>query len=123
LRGARIFDEVHRYYYRGRRRSVVCWDEAIAFNRPVVFDGDNMLSLAKAIRRQSSDAAAALLDCAARLTKLSTGEEAHGHQQIQSGAPRAADGTQLRSPNCLVCRQGCRPGAKNADARSERPPD
>ncbi len=74
LKGASSFDEVHRYYYRGRRRAVVCWDEAIAFNRPVVLDGDNIASLTKAIRRQSSNAAVALLEWAAGLARVNTGD-------------------------------------------------
>ena len=60
LRRTRDFNRTERYFYRGARRRVVMHDEAIAFNRPVVLDGDAVLKLAAALRRQSPDAVAAL---------------------------------------------------------------
>lgn len=60
LRHARDFNRAERYFYRGARRRVVLHDEAIAFNRPVVLDGDAVLKLVAAMRRQSPDAVAAL---------------------------------------------------------------
>lgn len=60
LRRSRDFGTASRYFYRGERRRVVLWDEAIAFNRPVVLDGDAVLKLADKLRRQSQDAVKAL---------------------------------------------------------------
>ena len=40
LKASGTFDHAQRFHYRGARRAVVAWDEAIAFNRPVVLDGD-----------------------------------------------------------------------------------
>jgi len=60
LRQSKDFNAAQRYFYRGERRQVVLWDEAIAFNRPVVLDSDAVVKLAGALRRQSPDAAAAL---------------------------------------------------------------
>ena len=39
---------------------MVTWDEAFAFNRPVVLDADTVLGLAKSMRRQSDEAATTL---------------------------------------------------------------
>ena len=60
LRRTRDFHQAERYFYRGARRRVVLHDEAIAFNRPVVLDGDAVMKLVGAIRRQSPDAVTAL---------------------------------------------------------------
>ncbi len=63
------FDAASRFYYRGKRRAVICWDEAFAFNRPVTLDADTVGGLARAMRRQSESAANTLkrwtsdLDC------------------------------------------------------------
>jgi hypothetical protein len=51
------FGAASRFHYRGQRRAVVCWDEAFAFNRPVTLDADTVTGLARAMRRQSDDAA------------------------------------------------------------------
>lgn len=60
MRRAGDFNAAARYFFNGERRRVVLWDEAISFNRPVVLDGDAVVKLAAALRRQSGDAAAAL---------------------------------------------------------------
>ena len=54
------FNKVGRYYFNGRRRQVVLWDEAVAFNRPVVLDGDSVGALARGMRAQSEEAARAI---------------------------------------------------------------
>jgi hypothetical protein len=55
------FAAASRFHYRGQRRAVVTWDEAFAFNRPVVLDADTILGLAKSMRRQSDEAATTLI--------------------------------------------------------------
>jgi len=54
------FGDAARFHYRGSRRALVCWDEAFAFNRPVTLDADTVVGLAKAMRRQSEEAASIL---------------------------------------------------------------
>ena len=73
LKAPGTFDQAQRFHYRGARRDVVCWDEAIAFNRPVVLDADTVVSVAKAMRRQSPEAADALHDWTAALNKVPQG--------------------------------------------------
>lgn len=73
LRRSKDFDQAARYHYRGRRRAVILWDEAVAFNRPVVLDNDAVGSLAKALRRQSPEAVAALKEWSAALEKAPKG--------------------------------------------------
>ena len=51
------FSAASRFHYRGGRRAVICWDESFAFNRPVTLDADTVGGLARAMRRQSEDAA------------------------------------------------------------------
>ena len=60
LRTTQSFDDAARFHYRGHRRPVLVWDEAIAFNRPVVLDSDAMNSLAGDMRGQSASAVAML---------------------------------------------------------------
>ena len=57
----RHLESVGKYHYLGRRRAVVCWDEALRFNRPVVISGDAVTGLVALLRRQSIPAADALL--------------------------------------------------------------
>lgn len=59
LRGP-SFADASKYHYLGRRRAVVCWDEAFAFNRPVTLDADTVGGLAGALRNQSNDAVSTL---------------------------------------------------------------
>ena len=54
------FATASRFHFRGRRRAVVSWDESFAFNRPIVLDADTVTGLAKAMRRQSEEAATVL---------------------------------------------------------------
>ena len=54
------FNQVSKYYFNGRRRQVVLWDEAVSFNRPVVLDGDSVGALARGMRAQSEEAARAV---------------------------------------------------------------
>src|SRR6185437_13699313 len=51
------FGAASRFHYHERQRAVVCWDEAFTFNRPVTLDADIIIGLARAMRRQSDDAA------------------------------------------------------------------
>ena len=51
------FAAATRFQFRGARRAVICWDEAFSFNRPVTLDADNVGGLARAMRRQSDEAA------------------------------------------------------------------
>ncbi len=51
------FGAAARFHYRGKRRDVVSWDESFSFNRPVTLDADTVGGLARAVRRQSDDAA------------------------------------------------------------------
>ena len=51
------FGDASKFHYRGARRAVVAWDESFAFNRPVTLDADTAGGLARAMRRQSDDAA------------------------------------------------------------------
>ena len=74
LKSAHDLDAAQRYHFRGARRPIVVWDEAIAFNRPVMLDGDTVANLSKAMRRQSSEAATALKEWAARLDRASEGQ-------------------------------------------------
>ena len=67
------FDAAARFHYRSRRRAVICWDESFAFNRPVTLDADTVVGLAKAMRRQSDEAANALMSWAAELAKAGDG--------------------------------------------------
>jgi hypothetical protein len=59
LQGA-PFATASRFHYRSARRAVICWDESFAFNRPVTLDADTVGGLARAMRRQSDEAANAL---------------------------------------------------------------
>ena len=70
LKGA-PFAAAKRFHFRGQRRAVVCWDEAFAFNRPVVLDGDTVTGLAKAMRWQSPEAATTLKRWAVDVDTLS----------------------------------------------------
>jgi len=74
LRTALSFDHARRFYYLGKRRDVVCRDEALSFNRPVVLDASVVVGLAKAIGRQSAEAAPALLEWAAQTLRAPTGK-------------------------------------------------
>lgn len=74
LKSAHDLDNAQRYHFRGARRPVVVWDEAIAFNRPVMLDGDTVANLSKAMRRQSGEAATALKEWAAQLDRASEGQ-------------------------------------------------
>jgi hypothetical protein len=56
LKGA-PFTAASRFYYRGQRRALICWDENFAFNRPVTLDADTVGGLARAMRHQSDEAA------------------------------------------------------------------
>jgi hypothetical protein len=47
------FAGAERFHYKGQRRAVVCWDEAIAFRRPVVLNQFGVGSLMAAMARQS----------------------------------------------------------------------
>ena len=60
LRKSSDFNKASRYFFQGQRRRVLLWDEAIAFNRPVILNNDKVVKLAEAMRRQSPDAAAAV---------------------------------------------------------------
>jgi hypothetical protein len=68
--GAAPFAAASRFHYRGQRRAVVTWDEAFAFNRPVVLDADTVLGLAKSMRRQSDEAATTLIRWAADVSTV-----------------------------------------------------
>lgn len=57
----RHLESVSKYHYLGRRRAVVCWDEALQFNRPVVISGDTVTGLVRLLRYQSGPAADALI--------------------------------------------------------------
>jgi hypothetical protein len=48
--GGAPFGSASRFHFHGSRRSVVCWDEAFSFNRPVILDADAVAGLAKATR-------------------------------------------------------------------------
>jgi hypothetical protein len=65
------FDAATRFHYRDERRAVVTWDEAFAFNRPVVLDADTVAGLSKVMRRQSAVAANTLLRWAADVNTVS----------------------------------------------------
>lgn len=67
LRQTRWFDTATRYHYHGRRRDVVAWDEAIAFNRPVVLGALAVAGLAEAMGAQSDAAALRLIAWAAEM--------------------------------------------------------
>ena len=60
------FDDAARFFYQGKRRAVVAWDEAFQFNRPVVLRPWATLKLAEAMRRQSPAAAEALVSFVVR---------------------------------------------------------
>ena len=60
LKGVDCFDAATRFHYRGRRRPVVAWDEAFAFNRPVVLNPHNALRLMHAMANLAPDAARTL---------------------------------------------------------------
>jgi hypothetical protein len=64
------FDAAARFHYRGARRAIVCWDEAFAFNRPVVLDADTVSGLARAMRAQSVEAATILKRWSADVDEL-----------------------------------------------------
>ena len=74
LKAARTFDRAHRFHYRGARRDVVAWDEAICFDRPVVLDADTVIGLSKAMRSQSPEAATVLKEWAVTLDRTDTGQ-------------------------------------------------
>lgn len=74
LRAVRHFDDATRYFYRGGRRDVIAWDEALAFNRPVMLDGDTIGGLAKAMGRQSPAARIALIEWQLTLAKSKPGQ-------------------------------------------------
>ena len=73
LRLTGSFARVTRYHFDGRRRQVVLWDEAVAFNRPVVLNGDAVGNLAGAMRSQSPEAATALKQFALDLDQAPPG--------------------------------------------------
>ncbi len=73
LDGGGHFGSVAQYQYRGARRSVVCWDEVVSFNRPVVLDNDTAVGLTKAMRRQSGAASKAMVKWAASLVDAEKG--------------------------------------------------
>ncbi len=60
LKASGTFDAATRFHFHGQRRSVVAWDEAFAFNRPVVLNPSRTLRLMEAMSAQSSAAAGAL---------------------------------------------------------------
>ena len=64
------FDAASRFHYRGSRRSITAWDEALQFNRPVVLDTDAVGNVAKAMRRQCAEAATKLKQWAAETDRL-----------------------------------------------------
>lgn len=74
LKTSRTFCRAQRFHYQGARRDVVCWDEAIAFNRPFVLDADTVGDVSKAMRRQSPEAATALKAWAAALDTVPRGD-------------------------------------------------
>lgn len=74
LRTALSFDHARRFYYLGKRRDVVSWDEALTFSRPVVLDAAVVAGLTKEMGRQSVEASAVLLEWAARMLRAPTGE-------------------------------------------------
>ena len=74
LRTALSFDHARRFYYLGKRRDVVCWDEALTFSRPVVLDADTVVGLSKEMRRQSPEAATALKEWAVVLDRTPSGQ-------------------------------------------------
>lgn len=73
LRLTGSFDKVRRYHFGGRRRQVVLWDESVAFNRPVVLNGDAVGNLAGPTRAQSPEAAMALKQFALDLDQAPIG--------------------------------------------------
>ena len=73
MRTALSFDHARRFYFHGRRRDIVSWDEAFNFARPVVVNAAAAASLATAIGRQSEEAAPALLEWAAKTLRAPTG--------------------------------------------------
>lgn len=73
MRTTRFFDRATRYHYQGARRAIVCWDEALTFNKPVVLDADTVGGLAKEMRRQSQEAATALKEWATALDRTPQG--------------------------------------------------
>jgi hypothetical protein len=64
------FDAASRFHYRGCRRAIIAWDEAFQFKRPVVLDTDAVGNVAKAMRRQSAEAAHTLKQWAAETDQL-----------------------------------------------------
>jgi hypothetical protein len=50
LRSVTSFDDAARFHFRGQRRLVVLWDEALVMSRPVVLDVDACGGLTKALR-------------------------------------------------------------------------
>jgi hypothetical protein len=67
------FNAASRFHYRGARRTILCWDESFAFNRPVTLDADTVLGLSSAMRRQSDTAANTLMRWAAELAEANDG--------------------------------------------------
>lgn len=66
-------NSVSKYHYHGARRAVVCWDEALRFNRPVVIAGDTVTGLVALLRDQSKEAADTLLVWGASLVSAVPG--------------------------------------------------
>jgi hypothetical protein len=70
----REFANVSRYWFHGRQRAVVIHDEALAFNRPIVLNGDEIGNLHRAVRRcGGGEAVQALLEWQAALNKADAG--------------------------------------------------
>lgn len=55
--GSDDFSHLDRYHFRGQRRQVVTWDEAVSFNRPVAINTYQTGAIANAVSRQSAEAA------------------------------------------------------------------
>ena len=73
LRTTADFNDAARYHYRGQRRAVVCWDEALAFNRPVTLASAAVTNLASVMARQSAEGQRELLLWGASLVGAKTG--------------------------------------------------
>ena len=73
MKATRFFERAQRFHFRGARRDVVCWDEAVAFNRPVTLDADTVGDLAKLMRRQAPEAAVAVKEWSLAIDRHPTG--------------------------------------------------
>jgi hypothetical protein len=77
LRASHDFSNATRFHFRGKRRAVVAWDEAIAFSRAVVINADTASSLSGAGRLQNAnapEAADALLEWSLALSRAPEGQ-------------------------------------------------